>query len=72
MAHLLWAILHVKYNGDGILAIWAHLGEVRYKVSPGQKGQFLFLKSKDMLRMQNAPRNPMVPVFFSLGGLELP
>ena len=27
MTHVLWAILHVEYNGDGLLAIWVHLGE---------------------------------------------
>ena len=31
MAHVLWAILHVEYNGNGVLAIFVHLGEPSYK-----------------------------------------
>ena len=32
MAHVLWAILHVEYNGNGVLAISVHLGEPSYEV----------------------------------------
>ena len=32
VADLLWDILHVEYDGDGILAISARFGESRYKV----------------------------------------
>ena len=32
VAHLLWAILHVEYDGDGILSIRAHLCESRIQI----------------------------------------
>ena len=76
MAHVLWAILHVEYNGDGVLANGVHLGEPSYKVRSRscQKCQILtclILENKDLFLMQNVPRNPMVP-FFSVRGLEPP
>ena len=36
------------------------------KVKKGQMLTFLILKNKDMLLMQNVPRNPMVSFIFSL------
>ena len=72
-AHLLWAILHVKYDGDGLFAIRAHLGEYRYKVRSrsNEKGHilpFLILEYKDVCLMQNVPRNPMVPFLSTWDG----
>ena len=32
VAHVLWVILHVEYNNNGVIAILAHLGEPGYKV----------------------------------------
>ena len=42
MAHLLWAIFHVEYDGRGPLAIRDDFGQSRYKVRsrPGKKVNF--------------------------------
>ena len=32
VAYVLWDILHVEYNGNGVLAILVHLGKPSYKV----------------------------------------
>ena len=77
MAHVLWDILHVEYNGDGLLAIWVHLGEPSCKVRSRSCQKFkilkcLILKNKDMFLMQNVPRNPMVPLFLCTWSLTPP
>ena len=60
--HVLWAILHVDYDGDRLLAIRAHLGESRSR--SGQILKSSISENKDMVPMQNVPRNQMVPFFF--------
>ena len=63
MAHLLWAILHVEYDGDGLLSIPVHLGESRYQFRSrsGQekKNQILTILISDAVA-----RNPIVPFVF--------
>ena len=55
--------------------IWVSLHST-YKVRSrsGKKGKILkfLIKNKDMILMHNVPRNPMVPLVFSLRWLELP
>ena len=74
VAHVLWAILHVEYSGDGLRAFWVHLGEPSYKVRSRSCQKFqiskcLILENKGLFMMQNVPRNPMVPFVFSVRGL---
>ena len=49
---VLWAILHVEYNGDGLLAIWVHLGEPSYKARSRSCQKFQILKC---LILKNRP-----------------
>ena len=77
VAHVLWAILHVEYNRDGLLAIWVHLGGPSYKVRSRSCQKFqilkcLILKNKDLFLRQNDPRIPMVPFVFLYVVLNLP
>ena len=34
----MWAILQVEDDGDGLIAIWVHLGEPSYKVRSSRRG----------------------------------
>ena len=69
MAHVFWAILHVEYNGDGLLAILVHLGEpsnkVRSRSCPKMPNfEMFYFENIDLFLVQNVPRNPMVPFIF--------
>ena len=74
--------LRNKYRATLRPQCYAGETEGRHAVKPSrcEKGHFkkcqilkcLILKNKDLLLMQNVPKNPMVSFVFSVRGLELP
>ena len=76
MAHVLWAILHVEYNGDGFLANRVHLGEPSYKVRSRSCQKFkilkcLILKKRRPVSDAECPQESNGAIF-SVCGLEPP
>ena len=75
---LCWAILHVEYNGDGLLvAIWVHLNEPSYKVRSRSCKKmpnfemFNFEKQRPVYDAE-CPQESNGAICFSLLGLEPP
>ena len=66
LAHLLWAILRVECHGDGLNMqfepIWVNID--KRSCQKGSILRFLIFENKDVFRMQNVPKNPIVQFVF--------